>query len=301
MSAALEAGARALTGGTRGNGNGQFFPPTVLVDVTPDMDCLRDETFGPTLPIVRVRDVDEAVALANDSPYGLGATVFTRDARRGEEVARRLEAGNVAVNDPWSYFALLDLPMGGWKESGLGSRHGPGGNPQVLPPADHRGGAPLPPPRAAHVPLPACADAGVAAGAAAGARAEAPAMRPLGLASRAAVEAHAIGQAVRAGMFGVRAPAANGARPSARSSATARSAVPSAWRPSATATTSALVDELGELTFGELDRRSNALANAWRVGGHRRGRRRRDPLPQPPRLPRRHVRQPPSSAPGRST
>ena len=85
VSSAIDAGARALTGGARSNGNGQFFPPTVLVDVTPDMDCIRDETFGPTLPIVRVRDADEAVALANDSPFGLGATVFTRDAaaRRG--------------------------------------------------------------------------------------------------------------------------------------------------------------------------------------------------------------------------
>ena len=124
---ALAAGARALTGGRRGNGRGQFFPPTVLVDVTHDMDCVREETFGPTLPIVKVRDADHAIELANDSSYGLGASVFTRDARRGEEVARRLEAGNVAVNDPWSYFAIPDLPMGGWKDSGLGTRHGPDG------------------------------------------------------------------------------------------------------------------------------------------------------------------------------
>jgi acyl-CoA reductase-like NAD-dependent aldehyde dehydrogenase len=118
---ALAGGARALTGGAH---DGSFFEPTVLVDVTADMACMREETFGPTLAIARVRDADEAVALANQSDYGLGASVFTRDPRRGEAVARRLAAGNVAVNDPLAYFAVLDLPMGGWKDSGLGQRHG---------------------------------------------------------------------------------------------------------------------------------------------------------------------------------
>jgi acyl-CoA reductase-like NAD-dependent aldehyde dehydrogenase len=121
---ALAAGARALTGGAA---HGRFFEPTVLVDVDHQMDCMREETFGPTLPIAKVRDADEAVRLANDSPYGLGATVFTRDARKGEQLARRIEAGNVAVNDPLAYFAVLDLPMGGWKASGIGKRHGSAG------------------------------------------------------------------------------------------------------------------------------------------------------------------------------
>jgi acyl-CoA reductase-like NAD-dependent aldehyde dehydrogenase len=124
---ALAAGARALTGGGRRPGGGTFFEPTVLVDVTHEMECAREETFGPTLPIVKVRDPEEAVALANDSSYGLGASVFAGDAGRGEEVARRLQAGNVAVNDALAYYAVLDLPMGGWKASGIGKRHGPPG------------------------------------------------------------------------------------------------------------------------------------------------------------------------------
>jgi acyl-CoA reductase-like NAD-dependent aldehyde dehydrogenase len=124
---ALAAGAKALTGGKRAGANGSFFEPTVLVDVTHDMDCAREETFGPTLPIMRVRDAEEAIALANDSAYGLGASVFAGDPARGEEVARRLQAGNVAVNDALAYYAVLDLPMGGWKASGIGKRHGPPG------------------------------------------------------------------------------------------------------------------------------------------------------------------------------
>ena len=63
------------------------------------MRCMTEETFGPTLPVMRVRDADEAVALANDGPYGLQASVWTRDERRGEEIARRIEAGVVCVND----------------------------------------------------------------------------------------------------------------------------------------------------------------------------------------------------------
>jgi acyl-CoA reductase-like NAD-dependent aldehyde dehydrogenase len=99
----------------------------VLIDVTPDMKCMREETFGPTLPIVKVSDAEEAIRLANDSPYGLAASVFTKDIKRGEEVARRVESGAVCVNDAMMNYAALELPMGGWKESGLGSRHGAGG------------------------------------------------------------------------------------------------------------------------------------------------------------------------------
>jgi acyl-CoA reductase-like NAD-dependent aldehyde dehydrogenase len=124
---AIAKGAKAVTGGHRGSGKGYYFEPTVLVDVTPDMDCMREETFGPTLPIMKVRDAEEAIRLANDSQYGLAASVFSKDVGRGEAVARRIEAGAVCVNDAMLNYSALELPMGGWKASGLGSRHGAGG------------------------------------------------------------------------------------------------------------------------------------------------------------------------------
>jgi acyl-CoA reductase-like NAD-dependent aldehyde dehydrogenase len=120
-------GARVLAGGRRGQGAGQWFEPTVLADVNHGMAIMREETFGPTLPIMRVVDAEEAIRLANDSPYGLGASVFSRDAVRGEAVARRIEAGAVCVNDALVNYQALELPMGGAKASGLGHRHGPGG------------------------------------------------------------------------------------------------------------------------------------------------------------------------------
>jgi acyl-CoA reductase-like NAD-dependent aldehyde dehydrogenase len=124
---AISKGARALTGGHRGNGSGLFYEPTVLVDVDHSMDIMREETFGPTLPIMKVKDADEAVRLANDSPYGLAGSVFTRDTAKGEAIARRVESGAVCVNDAMINYAALELPMGGWKASGLGSRHGANG------------------------------------------------------------------------------------------------------------------------------------------------------------------------------
>ena len=124
---AVAQGARAVVGGKRGQGPGDFFEPTLLLDVDHTMECMIEETFGPTLPVMKVDTVDQAVELANDSPYGLQASVWTKDADRGEEIARRLESGVVCVNDAQLNYVALELPMGGWKDSGVGSRHGAGG------------------------------------------------------------------------------------------------------------------------------------------------------------------------------
>ena len=124
---AVGKGARVLTGGRAAAGPGMFYEPTVLVDVDHTMSCMTEETFGPTLPIMKVGDAEEALKLANDSPYGLQASVWTKDLRRGEALARRVEAGTVCVNDAQVNYTALELPMGGWKTSGLGTRHGAGG------------------------------------------------------------------------------------------------------------------------------------------------------------------------------
>jgi len=124
---AVAKGAKVLTGGKLAEGPGRFYEPTVLVDVDHDMDCMTQETFGPTLPIMKVRDAEEALRLANDSDYGLQASVWTKNADRGEALARRVEAGAVCVNDAQINYTALEAPMGGWKSSGLGTRHGVGG------------------------------------------------------------------------------------------------------------------------------------------------------------------------------
>jgi acyl-CoA reductase-like NAD-dependent aldehyde dehydrogenase len=124
---AVEKGARVLVGGNRPEREGLWYEPTVLADVDHSMLCMTEETFGPTLPVMKVADTEEAVRLANDSPYGLSASVFSKDVARGEAVARRIQAGAVCVNDAVINYVALELPMGGWKASGLGSRHGAGG------------------------------------------------------------------------------------------------------------------------------------------------------------------------------
>ncbi len=120
---AVANGARVLTGG-KPTGVGTFFEPTVLVDVDQSMACIQEETFGPTLPVVKVADEEEAIRLANDSAFGLSATVWTGAKDRGERVARRLDVGAVNINDALSNLFSLALPMGGWKNSGVGSRYG---------------------------------------------------------------------------------------------------------------------------------------------------------------------------------
>jgi len=121
---ALAKGARALTGGTRPEGPGSFYPPTVLVDVDHSMLCMSEETFGPTLPIMKVATVDEAIRLANDSPYGLSASVFSADVERAKRIAVQLDCGAVNINDVISNLMCTTAPMGGWKSSGLGARFG---------------------------------------------------------------------------------------------------------------------------------------------------------------------------------
>jgi acyl-CoA reductase-like NAD-dependent aldehyde dehydrogenase len=120
---ALASGARALTGGKRVEGPGDYFEPTVLVDVDHSMKVMRDETFGPVVGVMKVRDSEEALRLANDTRYGLAASVFGEKVR-AERVARRIEAGSVNVNDVITNMAAMGVPMGGWKQSGIGFRHG---------------------------------------------------------------------------------------------------------------------------------------------------------------------------------
>ncbi len=118
-------GARVLAGGHSLSALGpNFYAPTVLADVRQDMRIMREETFGPVLPIMSCADDDEAVRLANDSEYGLAASIWTRDPKRGERLARRIHAGTVMVNDVISCFGISEAPHGGVKASGVGRTHG---------------------------------------------------------------------------------------------------------------------------------------------------------------------------------
>ncbi len=122
---ALARGARVLTGGARIPELGKnFYRPTVLSDVTHEMRIMREETFGPVLPVMPFDTDEEAVRLANDSEYGLSASIWTRNSDRGERLARRIHAGTVMVNDVISCFGISEAPHGGVKASGLGRTHG---------------------------------------------------------------------------------------------------------------------------------------------------------------------------------
>lgn len=126
VTAALASGAKAMAGGKRNAllPAGLFYEPTVLVNVDHSMAVMMDETFGPVLPVMVVPDENEAVRLANDSPYGLTASVWTKDFARGETLARRINAGTVMINEcVWTH-AACETPWGGVKDSGLGRTHG---------------------------------------------------------------------------------------------------------------------------------------------------------------------------------
>lgn len=122
---AVAGGARVLTGGRRLPDLGPaFVAPTLLTGVDESMELCREETFGPVASLYPFDDVEEAIALANDSPYGLNASVWGADTDAAQDVAARIEAGSVAINASLLIFATFDVPMGGVKASGLGRRHG---------------------------------------------------------------------------------------------------------------------------------------------------------------------------------
>jgi succinate-semialdehyde dehydrogenase/glutarate-semialdehyde dehydrogenase len=122
---AVSKGATVRTGGRRVSGPGAFFEPSVLTDVVPEMRAYREELFGPVAVVYRVDNVDEAVALANDTPYGLGASVYSVNEELALDVADRLDTGMVWINAPEGGGA--ELPFGGTKRSGVGRELGPYG------------------------------------------------------------------------------------------------------------------------------------------------------------------------------
>jgi acyl-CoA reductase-like NAD-dependent aldehyde dehydrogenase len=125
---AVARGGRVVAGGARrADLPGQFFAPTLIADATPEMAVMRDETFGPVLPVMRVPDADAALRAANDTPMGLSGSIWSGDAERAAALARRMQAGSVCVNDALVNYFCVEAPLGGVKASGTGFRHGPEG------------------------------------------------------------------------------------------------------------------------------------------------------------------------------
>jgi len=122
---AVAKGARLLAGGRRMPELGpNFYAPTLLADVSHDMRIMQEETFGPALPVAPFDTDDDAVRLANDTEFGLAASVWTTNRTRGEAVAARVRAGTVMINDAISAFGIAEAPHGGFEQSGIGRAHG---------------------------------------------------------------------------------------------------------------------------------------------------------------------------------
>jgi acyl-CoA reductase-like NAD-dependent aldehyde dehydrogenase len=122
---ALSGGAKAAAGGRSIDRPGYFYEPTIISDIDDGTSLVDEEQFGPALPIIAYDDVDDAVARANKSDFGLGGSVWTADAERGREIAERLEVGTTWVNTHASL--APNVPFGGLKHSGLGVENGPWG------------------------------------------------------------------------------------------------------------------------------------------------------------------------------
>lgn len=120
---AVARGAKIVAGGHRKTAGACFFEPTVATDVNHSMKLMREETFGPVIAIQVVADADEAVGMANDSSFALAASVWTRDTKRGRDIAARLHAGSVMINDVASYYGITEAPHGGRGASGWGRVH----------------------------------------------------------------------------------------------------------------------------------------------------------------------------------
>ncbi|HEY4684009.1 MAG TPA: aldehyde dehydrogenase family protein, partial [Candidatus Acidoferrales bacterium] len=124
---AVKRGGKVLAGGKRPEGaeyaKGFFYLPTLLAEVPDDARIVCEESFGPALPIFKVKDLDEAVARANSSIFGLGSSIWTRDLGKARAAAERLEAGNVWINS--LHIGYDEMPFGGVKSSGIGREHGP--------------------------------------------------------------------------------------------------------------------------------------------------------------------------------
>ena len=125
---AVAKGAQVLTGGRRApKREGSFYQPTVLIKVDQQMEVMREETFGPVLPVMTFKTDEEAVRLANDSVYGLTASVWTKDIARGNRLAEQIDAGTVMVNEVLYTHGIAQTPWGGMKQSGYGRTHGRAG------------------------------------------------------------------------------------------------------------------------------------------------------------------------------
>ncbi len=122
---AIAKGAKVLVGGRRNpNLKGLYYEPTVITNVNHDMLVMCEETFGPVMPIMRVRDEEEAIRLANDTHYGLAANVWSKNEQKALEIAKRIEAGSVTINHFTSTYGIAEAPFGGCKDSGVGRVNG---------------------------------------------------------------------------------------------------------------------------------------------------------------------------------